>query len=64
MIVPFYDWLTQQRDRADGVGEYARRVLRDTRFPRSNRLYVLLKYAQPAWRPALKRAHREWRRAQ
>lgn len=59
----FYDWLQAQQGRQDAVGEYARTSLRNTRYPRSSRLYVLLKYEPTASRPGLKKAHREYRAA-
>lgn len=58
----FYDWLVGQQIREDAVGDYARKALRNTRYPRSSRLHVLLKYEPEPSRVVLKKAHREWRR--
>jgi hypothetical protein len=57
----FYAWLERQQERTDAVGEYARRAMRNVRYPRSSRLYVLLKYEPEPSRLVLKKAHREWR---
>ena len=59
----FFAWLEQQRERADSIGAYARAAVANVRYPRSSRLQVILKYEPDETREALKRAHREWRRA-
>lgn len=61
MVVNFYSWLLTQQDRDDDVGDYARRATKNVCYPRSSRLYVLLKHEIVSRRPLLKRAHREWR---
>jgi len=63
MIGQFYDWLSAQQERDDAVGNYARLAVRNVRFPRSSRLWVLLKYERNEHRDALKLSHREWRKA-
>jgi len=63
---PFNAWLREQHLRSDAVGELARATLTNkVKLPRDSwRLYMLLSAVGDShFRTALKRAHREWRRA-
>lgn len=62
----FYEWLLLQQERTDKVGRLAAFASTHPQFPRSRRLYRLLRFtdAQPEMRKAVKYAHREWRRLQ
>lgn len=61
----FYMWLSQQTERRDAVGVFARFAVRDRVFPRDNsRLHICLSRYEgmPEQRNGVKLAHREWRR--
>ena len=59
----FYEWLLQQKDRSDQVGQLAHHVARDQTFPQANRINPLLRQFEQTSpiRRAIKKAHREWR---
>jgi hypothetical protein len=59
----FHTWLSAQAERQDLIGVYARLVLNDPTYPKTSRLFQLLRYERPPNHLALKRAHREWRHA-
>ena len=63
MLGQFFKWLELQQERPDVVGHYARLAVKNIQYPRTSRLTVLLRYEPDETRQALKRAHREWRRA-
>lgn len=61
----FFDWLTEQVERQDTTGVFARHAVSDKIFPRyAKKLHIfLLRYEHlPEQRVWLKKAHREWRR--
>jgi len=63
--VPFFTWLSAQKDRKDVVGQFAVIALSDRKFPRrANRLHLLMQHYplhQKAFRKVAKLVHREWR---
>jgi hypothetical protein len=62
--VNFYDWLMRQAHRNDDVGTLADYAHDNPAFPRTRRLYILLKSTNnPILRSCIKTAHREWRKS-
>ena len=68
LMTTFWRWLTQQKDRDDPVGDFARDAIADRTFPRrvdtrhALECYLLAEHACDDAMRAFRRAHAAWKR--